>query len=72
MYQYKIIICKKFNSASLTMIENFDDHKNFEILVIERYLNRVFSIFEIMMLVFYEFNNNKHFSIMNVIITFDE
>ena len=57
---------------NLTMIKNFDDYKDFKILVIEIYLNRIFDIFEIMMSIFHEFDDNKHFSIMNIIITFDE
>ena len=72
MYQYKVIICKKFNSTSLIIIENFDDHKDFEILVIEIYLNRIFDIFEVMIAMFHEFNDSKHFSIVKVIIAFDK
>ena len=54
------------------MIENFDDHKNFEILMIEIYLNRVFDIFEVIISMFHEFDDNKHFSIMNIIIIFNK
>ena len=57
---------------SLMMIEDFDNHKNFEILMIEIYLNKIFDIFEVMILIFHEFNDNKHFSIMDIIITFDK
>ena len=72
IYQYKIIICKEFNSVSLIMIKNFDNHKDFEVFMIEIYLNKIFDIFEIMISVFHEFNDNKHFSIMNIIIIFDK
>ena len=72
MYQYKIVVCKEFSPANLTMIEDFDDHKDFEILVIGIYLNKVFSIFEVMMLMLHEFDDNKHFSIMDIIIAFNE
>ena len=72
MYQYKIVICKKFSSASLTTIEDFDDHKDFEILVIGIYLNRIFDIFEVVMSVLHGFDDSKHFSIVDIIIAFDE
>ena len=72
MYQYKVIICKEFSLASLIMIKNFDDHKDFEILVIGIYLNRVFDIFEVMISIFHEFNDNKYFLIIDIIIAFNE
>ena len=72
IYQYKIIICKKFNSMNLMIIKNFNNHKDFKILVIEIYLNKIFDIFEIIISIFHEFNDNKHFSIMNILITFNE
>ena len=72
IYQYKIIVCKKFSSTNLMMIKNFNDHKDFEILVIEIYLNKIFDIFEIMISMFHEFDDSKHFSVMDIIITFDE
>ena len=57
---------------NLTTIENFDDHKDFKILMIEIYLNRIFDIFEVIILIFHEFDDNKYFSIMNIIITFNK
>ena len=72
IYQYKVIICKKFSSADLIIIKNFDDHKDFKILMIEIYLNRIFDIFEVIILIFHEFNDNKHFSIMDIIIIFNK
>ena len=72
IYQYKIIICKKFSSINLIIIKNFDDHKNFEILIIEIYLNRIFDIFEIIISIFHEFDDNKYFLIMNIIIIFNK
>ena len=72
IYQYKIIIYKKFNLVNLMMIKNFDNYKNFEILVIEIYLNKIFDIFEVIISIFHEFDNNKHFLIMNIIITFNK
>ena len=54
------------------MIKNFNNYKNFEILMIEIYLNRIFSIFEVMISMFHEFDDNKHFLIMNIIIIFNE
>ena len=57
---------------NLMIIENFDDYKDFEILVIEIYLNRIFDIFEIMISMFHEFDDSKYFLIMNIIITFNE
>ena len=72
MYQYKVIICKKFSPASLIMIEDFDDYKDFEILVIGIYLNRIFGIFEVMISILHEFNDSKYFLIMNIIIIFNE
>ena len=72
MYQYKVIVCKEFSSASLMMIEDFGDYKDFEILVIEIYLNRIFGIFEIMISIFHEFDDNKYFLIMNIIIIFNK
>ena len=53
---------------NLIIIKNFDDYKDFKILVIEIYLNKIFNIFEIIILIFHEFDNNKHFLIMNIII----
>ena len=72
VYQYKVIVCKEFSSASLMMIEDFGDYKDFEILVIEIYLNRIFDIFELMMSMFHGFDDSKHFSIVDIIIAFDE
>ena len=72
IYQYKIIVYKKFNSVNLIIIKNFNDHKDFKILIIEIYLNRIFDIFEIIISIFHEFNDNKHFSIMDIIITFNK
>ena len=72
IYQYKIIICKKFNSINLMIIKNFNNHKDFKILVIEIYLNKIFDIFEIMILIFHEFDDNKYFLIINIIIIFNK
>ena len=57
---------------NLIIIENFDNYKNFKILVIEIYLNKIFNIFEIIISIFHEFDDSKHFSIMNIIITFNK
>ena len=65
----KIIALKKL---IYNIIENFDDYKDFEILMIEIYLNKIFDIFKIIMLIFHEFDDNKYFLIMNIIITFNE
>ena len=72
VYQYKVVVCKAFSSAGLTTIEDFGGHKDFEVLVIGIYLNRIFDIFEVMTPVLHEFDDSKHFSIMNIIIAFDE
>ena len=57
---------------SLIIIENFDNYKNFEIFMIEIYLNKIFDIFEVIISMFYEFNDNKHFLIINIIIIFNK
>ena len=57
---------------NLIMIKNFNNHKDFEILMIEIYLNKIFDIFEVIILMFYEFDNNKYFLIMNIIIIFNK
>ena len=56
---------------NLMIIENLDYHKDFEIFVIEIYLNKIFDIFKIIILIFHEFDDCKYFSIMNIIIIFD-
>ena len=56
---------------NLMMIENLDYHKDFEIFVIEIYLNRIFDIFKIIISIFHEFDDCKYLSIMNIIIIFD-
>ena len=57
---------------SLIIIKNFNNHKNFKILIIEIYLNKIFNIFEVIISIFHKFNDNKHFLIINIIIIFDE
>ena len=56
---------------NLIIIKNFNNHKNFEILVIEIYLNKIFDIFEVIISIFHEFDDNKYFLIMNIIIIFN-
>ena len=72
IYQYKIIIYKEFNSMNLIIIKNLDYYKDFEILMIGIYLNKIFDIFEIIISIFHEFDDYKYLSIMNIIIIFDK
>ena len=53
-------------------IYNFNDYKDFKVFMIEIYLNRIFNIFEIMISIFHEFNDNKYFLIIDIIIIFNE
>ena len=53
------------------LILYINSYKDFKILIIKIYLNKIFNIFKIIILVFYKFNNNKYLLIIDIIIIFN-
>ena len=66
----EIVAGQKFSPTGLTMVQDFDRHEDFQVLVIRANSDRILRSFEVVTPVLEAFDNGEHFSVMDIVIAF--